>query len=129
MLDVLAKYPKADEPTLVNWVRCWTGHWQYLKRIPHGCNRHDLEGNDVPPSLITSATKHAGGLRRGTERRENRRDCSPDEHPDITKTDLVKTNSPPLLATGRKQVPRPKVNPGRLEWLVRVEPAAAAVLA
>src|SRR5689334_4990424 len=77
MLDVLAKYPKADEPTLVNWVRRWTGHWEYLKRMAHGCNRHDLEGNDVPPSLITSATKHAGGLRRGTERRENRRDCSP----------------------------------------------------
>ena len=51
------------------------------------------------------------------------------KHPDTTKTDLVKTNSRPLLATGRKQVPRPKVNPGRLEWLVRVEPAATAVLA
>ena len=51
------------------------------------------------------------------------------KHPDAAKMDLVKTNSRPLLATGRKQVPRPKVNPGRLEWLVRVEPAAAAVLA
>ena len=49
MLDVLAKYPKADEPKLVNWMRRWAGHWEYLKRIAHGCNRHDLEGNDVAP--------------------------------------------------------------------------------
>jgi len=49
MPDVLAKYPKADEPKLVNWMRRWTGHWEYLKRIAHGCNRHDLEGNDVAP--------------------------------------------------------------------------------
>src|SRR5690242_8783178 len=32
MPDMLAKYPKADEPKLVNWVRRWTGHWEYLKR-------------------------------------------------------------------------------------------------
>jgi len=48
-LDLLAKYPKADETKLANWVRRWTGHWEYLKRIAHGCNRHDLEGIDVAP--------------------------------------------------------------------------------
>jgi sRNA-binding protein len=48
-LDLLAKFPKADEPKLADWLRRWTGHWEYLKRIAHGCNRHGLEGNDMAP--------------------------------------------------------------------------------
>ncbi len=49
MLDVLAKYPKADEPTLVNWVRRWTGHWEYLKRMAHGATGTTLKGIRIAP--------------------------------------------------------------------------------
>ena len=27
-LDLLAKFPRADEPKLADWLRRWTGHWE-----------------------------------------------------------------------------------------------------
>ena len=62
-LDLLARFPNANEPKLANWLQRWTIHWEYLKRIAQGRNRHDLDGNDVAP--ITYCERHQARRRLG----------------------------------------------------------------
>lgn len=67
--DLLVRHPDADADKLSNWLQTWTNTTAYVKRITHGTNRHDLDGQDV--GKITKAQRgHAHRvLRERTEQR------------------------------------------------------------